>query len=247
MSIKYVVPFIALSLAACGGSSDQWGFSTQRIFSDNAGIAKGYTDSGYKVYAIMPNVVAEVAAVSSSGPSDPEEITDYSIIAQVDGYNIREGVLNGRTVLFAEEIGSEVAAMAYMYDNTAAALAVYARPLTNMPNGSQTYSGLYFVGHRASGWTELGSMDLNVNFNSETFTISAQSDDTTLSGSGFLEASTGTISGSNLAFFDVDNGNYSASALGAIGGNNASEIGALWYTNDTDGNPDFVGGIHGTK
>mgnify|MGYP000451085455 CR=1 FL=1 len=115
------------------------------------------------------------------------------------------------------------------------------------PSGSHTYSGLYAVGQRGTGRAETGSVTLKANFNSGTFSINATSDDTSLRGSGFVEVSSGQVSGSNLVFTDVNYGFYAATTMGLIGGANGSEIVGIWYTNENDGDPDFAGGYAATR
>lgn len=247
---NYLLLGFGLILSACGGGGGgevELDFKTLTIFSDNAGIAKGTAANAGKMYYMAPNIVADVAASNAAGPQDPVNILDFPIVDRAAGYNIRQGAIEGLNVLVAEKIGTEEGSVIYLYDNSQDALAVAAHPLKSVPSGTHTYSGLYVVGQRGTGWAEMGDMTLTANMDAQTFTILGTSADTSLSGSGYLETSTGSVSSSSLAFTDVDFGTYSATTIGTLGGDNAGEVVGLWYTNDSDGDPDFAGGYSGTR
>lgn len=229
-------------VSACGGAttSDSVSFQTLSVFSDGAGVARGTNGQGGELYYIAPNIVADVAASNASGPVDRIDINDYPVMSQSAGYNIRQGVLEGATVLVAERIGSGSAQLIYIFDNSFSVIAagVQSQP-RNMPTGSHTYNGIYGVGLRDGGFAELGTAAMTANFTNGTFTLSASSTDTSLSGSGFIDVSNGRISGGTLAFTDVDFGSYTATTYGSIGGANGTEAAGVWHTNDND--PDFAG------
>ena len=244
-----VIPCLALSLSACGGSSTgTTSFQTLTIFTDDAGIASGTRNDGLRMYYMAPDIVTDVALSNASGPSTTAvDLASLPIMSREQGYNLRQGAIDGYNVVVAEKIGSSEASMAFLYNNYVDALAVSTPALSGMPSGNHTYRGLYAVGQRGTGWAETGSVSLQANFNSGTFSINASSDDTTLSGTGFVDANSGQISGSNLLFTDVDFGSYAASTMGLIGGADGSEIVGLWYTTESDGDPDFAGGYAVTK
>ena len=245
-----VLSLAAISLSACGGgkiSEADVSVRTLTIFSDDAGVAKVNVEGGGKLYVIMPNVVAEVAALPETLTIGPNDTLEYPIVSRASGYNIRQGAAGDYNLLIAEEIGSEVSSIVYLYNDFEDALMVGVRPLNGSPAGSHTYTGLYTVGQRGTGWSELGDLTLKVNFGTQSFDITGISADTSLSGSGYLEKSTGSISSNNLVFTDVDFGNYSATTIGNLGGDNASEVGGVWYTNDSDGDPDFAGSYSGNR
>lgn len=246
---KFVLLGCVCGLSACGGGGGgiDLEFQTLTIFSDAAGVAKGTAANGEKMYYIAPNIVADVAASNAAGPQDPVNILDYPIVDREAGYNIRQGAIDGYNVLVAEKIGTEEGSVIYLYNNFEDALAVAAAPLNGVPSGTHTYSGLYVVGQRGTGWAEMGDFTLAANLDNQTFTITGSSADTSLTGSGYLETSTGSVSSSSLVFTDVDFGSYTATTIGTLGGNNAAEVVGLWYTNDADGDPDFAGGYSGSR
>lgn len=239
---------LALTVSGCGGSTTgTTSFQTMTVFSDDAGVAKGTRTDGRRMYYMAPNIVTDVAVSNESGPSPSNlDISSFPIVQREQGYNLRQGAIDGFNVIIAEKIGSDKASIASLYDNSTNALAVSTGALTGNPTGTQTYRGLYVVGQRATNWAETGSVTLEANFDSGSFSINASSDDTTLSGSGFVEVSSGQVSASNLQF-TLDSGSYSATTLGLIGGADGSEIVGLWYTNDSDRDPDFAGGFATTK
>ena len=243
-----LIPCLAMSLSACGGgSTGSFSFQTLTIFTDDAGIASGTNSDGTRLYYIAPDIVTDVALSNASGPATAVDVSSFPILSREQGYNLRQGAIDGYNVVIAEKIGTDSASMVYLYNNFADALAVSTGSLTGTPSGIHSYRGLYAAGKRDTGWAETGSVTLQANFNSGTFAINASSDDTTLSGSGFVEVSTGQVSGSNLLFTDVDYGSYAASTMGLIGGADGSEIVGLWYTTESDGDPDFAGGYAATK
>ena len=243
-----LVSCLGLSLSACGGGgTSSYSFNTLTIFTDNAGVASGTRSDGTRLYYIAPNIVADVAASNAAGPAAQLDISSFPIVSRQQGYNLRQGAIEGMNVVIAEKVGTEKASIAYLYNNYQDALAVGTSSLVGNPSGSHTYSGLYAVGQRGTGWAETGSVTLQANFNSGTFSIDATSDDTSLKGSGYVEVSSGQVSGSNLVFTDVDYGSYAATTMGLIGGESGSEIVGIWYTNESDGDPDFAGGYAATR
>jgi len=248
---KFVLFACVCGLSACGGGggSVDLDFKTMTIFSDGAGIAKGTAANGGKLYYMAPNIVADVAASNAAGPVESVNILDYPIVDRAAGYNIRQGADDqlGMNVLVAEKIGTGEGSVVYLYDNFQDALAVAAAPLNGVPSGTHTYTGLYVVGQRGTGWAEMGDFTLAANLDNQTFSISGSSADTSLTGSGYLETSTGSVSSSSLVFADVDFGSYTATTIGTLGGDNAADVVGLWYTNDADADPDFAGGYSGSR
>jgi hypothetical protein len=238
-------PSLAL-VCACGGGSGTTTstgetFETLTIFSNdasNAGVGRGI-DDGTELYYIAPDIVADVAASNSTGSRDAVDITQFPVISQLQGYYIRQGTVNGMNVLVAERIGSGKAQLAYLYENSRDAVAAGIPRLVNTPVGTHTYTGLYLVGNRGSTWKETGTAVLTADFSSGTFNLNATSNDTTLSGNGYLDTNNGRLSSASLAFSDVVMGNYTASTYGKIGGTNGTEAAGVWHTNDTA--PDFAG------
>ena len=175
-------------LAACGGGSttESVTASAIKIFSDGAGVARFVSNetANKEMVMIANNIIAEVANANAEGISSTGtvDITQYPIISQSNGYNLRQGVLTEGSlavnVIIAEKIGSGKSSIAYLWDNSADVIATGSRAYGSAPTGSHTYSGLYFAGGRSSSFSEIGNLSLSTNFTSNTFTVNASSTST---------------------------------------------------------------------
>ena len=249
---KLVSCFLISLLAACGGATGGGGavsFTAVKVFSDNAGVARGVSSGGGELVYIAPNIVADVAASNASGASSSVDVSQYPIVSQASGYNLRQGVMTlGSTsfnVVVAEKIGSGDASIAYLYNNSSDAIAtISGNPFSSAPSGSHTYSGLYFAGARNSNFSETGTMSLTANFSSNTFTINNASGSTSLTGSGFIDSANGRISSGTLTF-NSPSSTYTASTVGNLSGSGATEVKGVFYTNDA--NPDYAGAFAGSR
>lgn len=242
---KFVMLGFAYCLSACGGGGGgvaSLSASAERIFQDGTGVASAQYDDGTVAYILGPNIVAEVNAINQDNSVDKIDTSNYSIIQRLNGYTIRQGADGGVNALIAENDTSGANSMVYAFNNSGDALLVGTKPTSNLPSGTHTYTGVYAVGDRRSGGSDLGTATVTANFSNGSFNISAASSTTTLDGSGFLETSNGNLSGTGFTFIDPVNTTYSASVIGKIGSREGSdEAVGLWYTNDT--NPDFGGGF----
>jgi len=244
---------ISALISACGGgessvsSTSTTTFTAISIFSDDAlagGVGRGTGSDGVEIYYIAPDIVNDVA-LSNASPVQQVDITDFPIVSVQSGYNIRQGTQDGSNVLVAEKIGSGKSSIAYIYNATQDAIGAGTTRPSSLPTGSHTYTGVYGVLNRGSDWRETGTLSLTANFNANTFSINASSTDTSLTGSGIIEPSTGRISGGSLNFSDAVLGNYSATTYGNIGETNGTEVTGIFHTNDTA--PDFSGAYAGSR
>ena len=242
---KYVLLGCFCSLSACGGGgggSISLNASTERVFLDGSGVASAKYEDGSVAYILGPDIALAVNEVNRDNTVDRIDTSDYSIVQRVNGYTIRQGADGSTNALVAENDTSGANSMVYVFDNYGDALLVGTKPTSNLPSGTHTYTGIYAVGDRRAGGSDLGTATVTANFNQGNFDISAASSTTTLTGSGFIEASNGNLSGTNFTFTDPVNSIYSASVIGKIGSRDGSdEAVGIWYTNDT--NPDFGGGF----
>jgi hypothetical protein len=254
MSNKVFLLLSACVLAGCGGSSTggsssgSANFTTLTVFGDGAGVARGTSGSAEFVY-IAPNIVADVAASNAAGSSTPVDITQFPIISVSNGYNIRQGTVSsgGVTVnaIVAEKTGSGTAAIAYLYNNYGDAIAAGGGTYSSAPTGSHNYSGIYVAGGRYSSFAEIGSLSLTANFSANTFSINASSANSSLTGSGYIDASNGRISSGNLTFTAPNSSTYGATAIGNLTGSGATDVSGVFYTNDS--NPDYAGAYAGFR
>ena len=251
---KYVLAtFVLSALSACGGGGGDGGSNLNAtaltIFNDGAGVARVVRSDGTEFVYIAPNIVADVAATNASGSVSPVDITQYPIVSQSNGYNLRTGVItaNGASanVVVAEKIGAGKASIAYIYDNTGDAIAAGGGAMSNAPTGSHTYSGMFVSGGRYTNFAEIGSLSLTANFGTNTFTINGSSTNSSLTGTGFIDPANGRISSANLTFAAPNGSNYGASTMGNLTGNGATDVSGVFYTNDT--NPDYAGAYAGSR
>ena len=246
--IVHLVAFMGLT--ACGGSSiSEVNFSTLAVFNDGAGVGTGTNTDGREILYMVPEV-AELTRLLNEGSDDSFDESEQPVVAQANGYNIRQGTItsNGFTtnVLIAEKIGSDVPSISYLYDNDSDVLITFADTLSGTPSGTFVYSGIYFAGARGNVAErgEQGDLTLTANFSNSTFSIDAQSDNTSLTGNGFIDNNTGRISSGNLTF-TIPGDSYSATTIGRFGNENAKDVSGLFYTNDS--NPDFAGAFAGSR
>ena len=241
---KFILLGCVCGLSACGGggSSVSLNATTERVFQDGSGVASAKYEDGTVAYLLGPDIALEVAAVNQDNSVDRIDTSDYSIIQRLNGYTIRQGAEGNANVFVAENDSTGANSMVYVVNIYGDGLLVGTKPTSNLPSGTHTYSGLYTVGDRRVGGSDIGTATVTANFNNGSFDISAASSTTTLEGSGFLEPSNGNLSGTNFTFIDPVNTAYTASIIGKIGSRDGSdEAVGLWYTNDT--NPDFGGGF----
>lgn len=243
--------FILSTLSACGGGGGGGGTLTATaltVFNDGAGAARVMNSNGSEFVYIAPNIVADVNATNGSQSATTIDITQYPIVSQSNGYNLRQGTItaNGLTanVVIAEKIGSGTTSIAYIYDNSGDALAAGGGSFSSAPSGSHTYNGLYVAGGRYSSFAETGSLSMTADLNSNTFSINGTSANSSLTGTGFIDPANGRISSANL-MFTKSGSSYGATTMGNLTGNGATDVSGVFYTNDT--NPDYAGAYAGSR
>jgi hypothetical protein len=171
-----VAIFILSTLSACGGGGGGTLSATAlTVFNDGAGVARVVNSNGSEFVYIAPNIVADVNATNNSGSVTPVDITQYPIMSQSNGYNLRQGTMTAdgvtANVIVAEKIGSGTASIVYIYNNSGDALAAGGGSFSSAPSGSHTYNGLYVAGGRYSSFAETGSLSMTANFADNTFSI----------------------------------------------------------------------------
>jgi hypothetical protein len=244
--------FVLSTLSACGGGDGGGGVTLSatalNVFNDGAGVGRVVRSNGSEFVYIGPNIVADVNATNGSSSVTPIDITLYPIVSQSNGYNFRQGTSteNGLTVnvIVAEKIGSGTASIAYIYNNSADAIAAGGGSFNSAPSGSHTYSGMYLAGGRYSSFAEIGSLSMTANFSNNTFSINGTSTNSSLTGTGFIDPANGRISSANLTF-TKSGSSYGATTMGNLSGNGATDVSGVFYTNDT--NPDYAGAYAGSR
>ena len=242
------VVLLAVTLSACdsSGTNPTASFSTLKVWSDGDGVGRGETSDGQRAYFLSDDIVGVVAAANAAGETDTPNKEDFPVSLVYNGYEIREGALEGANVIIAVPVSGDGGRLSYIYSSSYSALGASLPALGSAPMGTFNYNGVYVVGHRPSGWKEVGTLALATNLSNGTFTINASGNDTSLTGSGFVNTSNGQISGSSFVFNDVDYGSYSATIVGGVGGANAEGVAGVFYTTE-DSNPEFAGGFAGQR
>lgn len=251
----YTTPAIIL-LAACGGGggSNEVTVSSavvQTPFDDGSGVARVVASNGEEAVVLSPNIVNVSAALRDNTTDASDiQISDFAVASQRNGYNIRTGAatIDGVAVniVTSEEIGNDDIEILYMYTSTDDFLATNTNPVQTYPSGTHTYNGIYGALSRYNNnLFEVGDATVTANFQNESYSISATSTNTSLTGTGFIDTATGRISGSNFTFVDQNNTSHGASVVGNFGESDASKVAGVFHTNDT--NPDFGGAFAATR
>ena len=80
-------------------------FSSNVVFNDGSGIAKGTTSDERKLIAFGPDILANIKESNSSAFNIPDiDVNSFPIIEVSNGYNIR--YIEEENALIAEKIGS---------------------------------------------------------------------------------------------------------------------------------------------
>lgn len=241
--------FILSTLSACGGGGGgSLSATALTVFNDGAGVGRVVNSNGSEFVYIAPNIVADVNATNNSSSVTPVDVTQYPIVSQSNGYNLRQGTItaDGQTanVIVAEKIGSGTASIAYIYNNYGDAIAAGGGSFSSPPSGFHYYNGMYVAGGRYSSFAEIGSLSMTANFSNNTFYINGTSANSSLSGSGYIDPANGRISSANLTF-SKSGSTYGATTMGNLTGNGATDVSGVFYTNDT--NPDYSGAYAGSR
>ena len=113
--ISYLYIFISFCIfniiSNCGGagtsgvSGANVTFSSNVVFNDGSGIAKGTTSDQRKLIAFGPDILANIKESNSSAFNIPDiDVNSFPIIEVSNGYNIR--YIEEENALIAEKIGS---------------------------------------------------------------------------------------------------------------------------------------------
>ena len=255
---RYLFLGICLSLTACGGGGGGDivpNYSAIKQFGDGSGIARGAASKGDQkavMYMFTPDVLEVVASANATG-SDPGpdfDPQDFPLVSQLAGYDFRQGNLEGANVTIVSkpinDSGVDNVVLYFEYQGEKMIMSM-SDGLVGMPEGQMTYGGLYSVeDSRYPDWFEIGDVTLIANFENRSFSIDAVSETTRLSGDGFLDVGSGQISSVDLLLNDFGmNTSSNSSILGGVGGNNASGVTGIWYSNEST--PIYKGAIIGNK
>ena len=239
-------------LSGCGATTQQLPFTVVSMFSDSAGVFKGVdAATGNTAVGISPDVVnvIESANESPSGGVTGIDPSSFALLSSNSLGKIRQGTmaagdLTANVTIYTNT--SESASLILLgIPRIANVLMAKGTKLVGYPSGTYTYSGQHGAGRRVAGVTpELGSFSLNANFNSGAFTYTGSTTNTSLTGSGVIDKTSGKIAGNSFTM-TTPYRTYSATMYGNFHGNSAADVSGVFHTNDT--NPDYAGGFVGSR
>ena len=256
MSIKYVVPFIALSLAACGGGAT----STSRI--DQAYVASGTnTSETIKSYSNGDAVVAVKGNLADGGIAEANTPLYYFILSsdaddvigvfegavawestdqyltQGNVYGVyREGIASTGKSLTADTTGinlnysgSEYASMTVAEIGDEVGILTSGTTVSRLPSGSHSYSGLIIVGIDDM---EVGDVfNFSANFNTSKASMTGSTDKYFASANDIdIDTRTGSFS-TDTALIGERSSTFTIDAelIGAFAGTNAGGVHGVLY------------------
>lgn len=257
-NIILTVPVVML-LAACGGGSSAISnnptanYSTVKVFSDDAGVARVVSTDGVQGYVIVPDVASVVSTANSLTAEDLAnvQVSDFPVVQVLNSNaNLRQGAMTVEgqvaNVTAIEDLGGEAAAFFIEFPGYANALIVSGTQPVSIPTGAYQYQGTLGTGVRNvnNAQPEFGAFTLDANFAAQSFNINGSTLSDTLSGSGVINNSIGTINSNNLAL-TTSGENRSATLYGQFHGNAASSVSGVFHSNENT--PVYAGFIVGSR
>jgi hypothetical protein len=258
LKASLAVSAVAL-LAACGGGSSGVSnsptttFTTVKVFSDKAGVARAVSSDGVQGYVIVPDVALTISTANSLTAQDLAnvQVSDFPIVQVLSSNaNLRQGAITIEGVVFnvtaIEDLGGEAAAFFMEIPGNLNALVVNGNQPTNIPTGIFRYQGSMGTGLRNVNNTlpQLGSFTIDANFSQSSFSITGSTLSDTLVGSGVINNSSGTINANNL-FLTTSGTNRTATLYGQFHGANAGSVSGVFHSNEA--NPTYAGFVVGSK
>jgi hypothetical protein len=228
-------------------------FTTVKVFTDQAGVARGVSSDGVQGYVIVPDVALTVSTANSltGGDLANVQVSEFPILQVLNSNaNLRQGALTVEGVVLnvtaIEDLGGEAVAFFMEVPGETNALVVNGTEPTNIPTGTFQYQGTMGTALRNPNnpLPQLGTFTLNANFSNSSFTVNGSTLSDTISGSGVLNNTSGTLNSNNLSM--VTSGtNRTATLYGQFHGNAAGSVSGAFHSNEA--NPIFGGFIVGSR
>lgn len=256
------VPCLAL-LAACNGTSDvsetyptidvsETSFNTLKVFSDGVGVAKGRESNGTQTLVIAPDIALVVQEANNATQEDiaSVRVSDFPVVQALStNANLRQGTMTSSGVVFnataIEDLGGEAGLVLLEIPNQYSAAFATGTALTGTPVGSHTYNGTMTMGARSVNPNqELGSFSMTADFNASSYTFSGSTSNNSLSGSGVIDAQSGTFNSNNLSA-STNGTSRTATMYGQLHGNAATSVSGLFHTNESSAY--YAGGFVGSR
>ena len=240
-------------LSACGGGGTIGTFSTNKIFSDGAGVGrltiKGTNEQGY---VIAPEIVALSEQMETLTGNDLVEIdpNDFPVVGTLaNGANVHQGAVVtdgvGVNITVIVEPGEKSYVAYYEIPNLATMVLASGPSYKTAPSGNYTYTGNWGMAARNSGSVgEMGSFELIADFNNNSFSYVGATDNSGLTGSGYINTGNGQLSSASMTFSN-DGDIRTATLNGLLHGNSAEGVSGVFHTNES--NPNYAGAFSGTR
>ena len=245
-------PCLAI-LAACNGSSTGGAsYTTLKVFSDDAGVAKGVGSDGTQALVMAPDIALVVQAANDATQQDIANVrvSDFPVVQSLStNANLRQGTITSSGVVFnataIEDLGGEAGLILLEIPNQYSAAMATGTALTGTPVGTHSYNGTMTMGVRSVNPNqELGSFTMNANFNAGSYTFSGNTSNNSLSGSGVINAQSGTFNSNNLSA-STNGTSRTATMYGQLHGNAATSVSGVFHTNESSAT--YAGGFAGSR
>lgn len=250
-------------LTACGGGGGGSSSPAQpttsavalSVLSNAQGIARITSPTSVGL-VYSPEIAALVQGMNTPSQGSSSTIADisptnYPVISTTATTETRRGTLTlGGTTINVTALKNNLttnAAGAYLeIPGDADILLVLGHPATSIPtSGTSTYTGVFTNNSRAViAPGELGTFSLVIDFAGRTFTVTASTATSSLSGSGTVDVSAGLFASTNV-LFTKNSQAYTSNLYGNLNGSGASSITAIFFTSDST--PDYAGSMIGSK
>lgn len=248
-----ILGFLAgFTVSACGGGGGpvEVSYNTLRVFSDGAGVAVG-TTGATKELTLIPEVSAVVTEVNNLGDASQYtvELSSFPIIGSTANSTIRQGAITSdgitQNILIYEIDGEQGFGQITMPEYGIKYYSAQSNGDPVNPTGTFTYAGDQLVEAWQSGsFSEIGTVTITANFDSNSISYSGQTASSTLNGTGVLEVD-------EARFTDVDatlvvsGQTYTTTIHGLVNGTDASSTTGVFHTNDLT--PDYAGAFVAKK
>lgn len=250
---KFVLLGCVCGLSACGGGGGQIdaSYKTLRVFSDSSGVAVGTGSDGSKALVLMPEISAVVTEINSTSDTSDTELNleDFPVVGNTERSTIRQGAVteDGLTqnFLIYEIDGEQGFGLVTLPEYDMKYLLVSGSEMIGNPSGAFTYTGDQIVEAWQSGaFREVGTVTIGANFDTNSFTYSGETANSSLTGTGILEVDQGRFTDIDATLI-VSGQSYETTIHGLVNGNVAETATGVFHTNDST--PDYVGAFVAKK
>lgn len=253
-------------LTACGGTSIGGGgdssatssnqqlanYSTLKVFTDGAGVARGLGVDGSHALVITPDVTLVVKESNSVTESDLDrlEFSDFPIVQQLaTNANVRVGAytVDGITanVTAIEDLGGEAGLFLIDIPNYGNLIMAAGTNYRSSPLGVHSYNGTVGIGRRSiNSNPELGAFTLSADFTNSNFSYNGSTTSNTISATGLVDIPNGRFT-TNSMTLNTSGIQRTGTMYGQFHGTAAASVSGVFHTSEA--NPVFIGAFVGSR